>query len=330
MLFCAISSNRFFRLQCPLKECIPGDKTLHILSHFITKTEDELQEMLTRYMLSRLDWFKSVSHKFLQTENISVEVYIDNLCTPGTPLDLLAIYVLARLYRFHIRFFLNEGMWCSNVKKDMTACKLVLLFQSKTDFHETYKGGQQPYLESLNYYTEQGLMPSHHTEVKTVQQEEDLVFVLEEKTPKVQFKWEKELKVSLKRELKLDSMIGFKPKHEQGSHMALCRALFGSSWWFMSWLVVISSDSCHGLWWFMSWFMVVHVIVCGDLWWFMSWFMVICGDLWWFMSWFEVVHVMVCGSLWWFVVVQYMPIQLKIGVASLMPQLQLIWWFVVV
>ena len=32
--------------------------------------------------------------------------------------------------------------------------------------------------------------------------------------------------------------------------MALCRALFGSSWWFMSWLVVISSDSCHGSWWF--------------------------------------------------------------------------------
>ena len=33
---------------------------------------------------------------------------------------------------------------------------------------------------------------------------------------------------------------------------------------------------------------------------------------------------MVYGSLWWFVVVQYMPIKLKISVASLMPQLQLI------
>ena len=63
--------------------------------------------------------------------------------------------------------------------------------------------------------------------------------------------------------------------------MALCRALFGSSWWFMSWLVVISSDSCHGLWWFMSWFMSWFVVICDDschdLWWFMSWFMVVCG-----------------------------------------------------
>ena len=63
--------------------------------------------------------------------------------------------------------------------------------------------------------------------------------------------------------LKVDIYI---VNHKQGSHMALCRALFGSSWWFMSWLVVISSDSCHGLWWFMSWFIVVHVMVCGDLW----------------------------------------------------------------
>ena len=97
ILVSAISSNRFFCLQCLLKECIPGDKTLHILSHFITKTEDELREILTRYMLSRLDRFKSVSRKFLQAEKISVEAYIDNLYTQGTPLDLLAVFVLARL-----------------------------------------------------------------------------------------------------------------------------------------------------------------------------------------------------------------------------------------
>ena len=124
--------------------------------------------MLTRYMFSRLDWFESVSRKFLPVENISVEAYIDNLCTPGIPLDLLAIFVIARLYRFHVGFFLNAGMWCSKLHKDMNACKLVLVFQGKTDFHETYKGGQQPYLESLHYYTAKGFMPSHNTEVKTV------------------------------------------------------------------------------------------------------------------------------------------------------------------
>ena len=82
--------------------------------------------------------------------------------------------------------------------------------------------------------------------------------------------------------------------------MALCRALFGSSWWFMSWFVVICSDSCHALWRFV----MVHGGLYHGLW----WFVVICGDschgklvviysdLWWFMSSFVVVHVMVCGS----------------------------------
>ena len=65
-------------------------------------------------------------------------------------------------------------------------------------------------------------------------------------------------------ELRARYKMAMSIKAQQGSHMALCRALFGSSWWFMSWLVLISSDSCHGLWWFMSWFMVVHVMVCGD------------------------------------------------------------------
>ena len=45
-------------------------------------------------MLSRLEWFESVSRKFLQAEKISVEAYIDNLRTPGTPLNLLLFLCL--------------------------------------------------------------------------------------------------------------------------------------------------------------------------------------------------------------------------------------------
>ena len=37
-----------------------------------------------------------------------------------------------------------------------------------------------------------------------------------------------------------------------------------------------------------------------------------------------------CHGLWWFVVVQNMPVKLKIGVGSLMCHLQLAWWFVLV
>ena len=86
----------FSMLQCPLKECVSANRTLHILSHFIMKTEDELHEIITKYMLSRLDWFQSVSYLFLQADKISVEHYIDHIRTPGTPLDLLCIFCVGK------------------------------------------------------------------------------------------------------------------------------------------------------------------------------------------------------------------------------------------
>ena len=200
-------------LQCPLKECVPADKTLHILTHFITKTEDELRQIITKYMLSRLGWFASVSRLCLQAQNISVEDYIDHMRTPGTALDLLAIYVLARAYRFHVGLILDRGLWCSNLHKDIQSCKIVLVFQGTYDFAETFKGGSELYLQSLKNNTANGLMPSHDTEWKTVHnQENDVVFVSEQK-PKI--KIERELKVSIKRDLKLDAMCGFKPKNPQ-------------------------------------------------------------------------------------------------------------------
>ena len=42
-------------------------------------------------------------------------------------------------------------------------------------------------------------------------------------------------------------------------------------------------------------------------------------------SWF-----MFCHGSWWFVMVQYIPDNFKIGVVSLMSQLQLVSWFVMV
>ena len=119
-----------------------------------------------------------------------------------------------------------QGCGVQMYTRDMSVCKLVLVFEGKTDFHETYKGGEQPYMESLKYYTSKEFMPLHNVEVKTVQQEseEEVVFVSEQNMKsavqvKIEkgIKLEKILKVSLKRELKLDSMAGFKPKSAQFS-----------------------------------------------------------------------------------------------------------------
>ena len=93
----------------------------------------------------------------------------------------------------------------------------------------------------------------------------------------------------------------------------------GGSWWFImvhvsSWFVVVH----HGSWWFVvvrhgsSWFMFCH----GS--WSSSWFMVVCHG-----SCFVMVH----GGSSWFNT--YLTI-LKKGVVSLMSQLQLVSWFIMV
>ena len=99
-----------------------------------------------------------------------------------------------------------------------------------------------------------------------------------------------------------------------------------SSWFVMfchgSWCFVVVR---HGSWCFVmvSWcFIMVHVL---------SWFAMFRHGSWCFvmvhvLSWF----VIFCHGSWCFIMVQYIPDNFKIGVVSLMSQLQLVWWFVMV
>ena len=125
--------------------------------------------------MSRLDWFEKVSSHFLRENSTSVEEYIDSITTPGIPLDLLALYVIARLYRFHFGLVLNHGQWCTSVTKEMHCCTFILLFRGPTEFVETcHTNGAERYLKSLVHSTKQGLMPSHCTDMKQVEQEDDV------------------------------------------------------------------------------------------------------------------------------------------------------------
>ena len=88
----------------------------------------------------------------------------------------------------------------------------------------------------------------------------------------------------------------------------------------LSWFVVVhhgSSWFCHGSCFVMvrdvsSWFVMVRHGSC---------FVMVCGGS----SWFVMVH-----GLSWFVMVQNIPDNFKIGVVSLMSQLQLVSWFIMV
>ena len=147
--------------------------------------------------MSQLDCFEKVSSHFLLQNSTSVEAYIDSISTPGMPFDILALYVIAQLYHFHFGLVLNCEQWCTSVTKEMHHCTFILLFLGPTEFVETcHTDCAEQYLKSLVHSEKNGLMPSHCTDMKQVEQEDDVVFVEEHAGCKRKVKTEiKEIKL---------------------------------------------------------------------------------------------------------------------------------------
>ena len=61
-----------------------GDELLHIFMHHISKTEDNLREILRSFMLGHITWIHRISKIVL---TVSVEDYIDTITSPGVALD---------------------------------------------------------------------------------------------------------------------------------------------------------------------------------------------------------------------------------------------------
>ena len=101
----------------------------------------------------------------------------------------------------------------------MDCCTFILLFRGPTEFVEIcHIDCAEQYLKSLVHSTKNGLMPSYCTDIKQMEQEDDVVFVEEhagckhkvKSEIKMAIKLDKELKVVLKREPLFT--VGFKPK----------------------------------------------------------------------------------------------------------------------
>ena len=133
------SKQFLISLQCPYKQYLPQpDRAWHILTHWIQKTEDELQTYLQNYILQRKDWFLSISKSYLANLQVSAEDYIDSIRQPGSHIDLLGLFVLSGLYEFHFRLFYDQGVWCTARNKDFKQTSMMLIFRGETSFGETF------------------------------------------------------------------------------------------------------------------------------------------------------------------------------------------------
>ena len=144
-----------------------GDELLHIFTHHIKKTEDELREILRTYMVQHLAWVERLSSVIVRDVNVSLEDYVDTITTPGVPLDFVALVVLCRIYHIHVAVYTSQGLWSTCRKKDIRQCLFGIVYNGEFQFTETVKHGKgKQYHVWLQERFEQGKLPSHRPEVK--------------------------------------------------------------------------------------------------------------------------------------------------------------------
>ena len=192
-------------------------------------------------MIQRKEWFLEVSKSYLDSTGQSAEDYIDAIGQPGSEIDALGLFVLARLYEFHFGIFYLEGMWCSRSDKNFNQTSLMLTFRGQNRYSETCVAGKaQAYLDSLIRNTEQGNMPSHNKESKVFGNQLDVDAELNESdieileivklgntTTEPKVKTEKKVKLKMKQEIKteLHSIVGYSKPKDKGSTSKFATAL---------------------------------------------------------------------------------------------------------
>ena len=139
-----------------------GDELIHVLTHHIRLTEDQLRENLQCYILNRLDWVEKISARVLKQRNQSLEDYIDEITTPGVPLDPIALFVFARMYKIHIAIFTAKGIWATCRDTTLKKVQFVLLWYGGNKFIETVKiGKSEMYRYWIHEQSTLQRMPSH-------------------------------------------------------------------------------------------------------------------------------------------------------------------------
>ena len=137
--------------QCGFHHVCPGDELLHIFTHHIKKSEDELWNNIGDYMLQRVDWVEHLTRVVLKDANISVEDYIDSMWTPGIPLDFCALVILCCIYHINVTVYTSQGLWATCHKKDIRNCLFGIVFNGNFKFTETLKEGKgEEYREWLH------------------------------------------------------------------------------------------------------------------------------------------------------------------------------------
>ena len=123
-----------------------GDELVHVLSHHIHLTEDQICENMRAYMINRADWIEKIGGRILKKRGESLESYIDNITMSGVPLDTIALLTVARMHKFHIGVFTSLGMWSTCATNNLKNVRFVLYKGSGRFVESVWQGQRENYL----------------------------------------------------------------------------------------------------------------------------------------------------------------------------------------
>ena len=147
--------------QCPYP-VTPANRTLHIFCHFARKTEPDIHQYLWKYITHRTAYVAKVGRHHLKINSMLVDKYKEYILKPDTPLDLLGIFLLARIYRIHVGLILKNGLWLTSCVHDIRLCKFVLIYRGPQEYSVCCTtGNSNLYVDSLILNTKHGNMPCH-------------------------------------------------------------------------------------------------------------------------------------------------------------------------
>ena len=83
--------------------------------------------------VNKMGWY------ILQRKKLGLSDYIATLALPSTPMDEIALVLIAQMYKVHIAFLMSKKFWATQQNHDISKCKIVLAYRGNLTFNDTRK-----------------------------------------------------------------------------------------------------------------------------------------------------------------------------------------------
>ena len=96
----------------------------------------KLKTALMQFCTSHLDWIQSVSADYLKQKQVSLDVYIKDLCCLQGNLDELGILIISRCFHLHTLILVDGSYWTSRAENEYKDTLIKLAFCGDGVFKE--------------------------------------------------------------------------------------------------------------------------------------------------------------------------------------------------